>query len=58
MTKQEAIDLLRKHSEWFTESWSRSPEGREYKQRFDAAVAALAAGVAASDDQTKRQQTP
>ncbi len=42
MEKQEAIDLLRGHSTWLAEHWSMSPEGREYKARFDASVDALA----------------
>jgi hypothetical protein len=41
MRPEEAILFLRKHSAWLEESWSRSPEGREYKKRFDAAISAL-----------------
>lgn len=36
-----AIDFLRAHSAWLTENWSMSPEGREYKCKFDAAIQCL-----------------
>ncbi|WP_018234424.1 hypothetical protein [Thioalkalivibrio thiocyanodenitrificans] len=36
-----AIQLLRDHSSWLAENWNLSPEGREYRARFDAAVSVL-----------------
>lgn len=41
----EALTLLRQHSEWLSDSWSSSPEGREYKTKFDNALATIASYV-------------
>ena len=41
MTKLDAINLLQKHSELQSPFWHLSPEGREYRARFDEAVEVL-----------------
>ena len=38
MNKSEAVIFLMKHSNWLSENWNMSPEGREYKKKFDEAV--------------------
>jgi hypothetical protein len=41
MAPSAAIDFLHAHSAWLAENWSMSPEGREYKCKFDAAIQCL-----------------
>lgn len=41
MNRQEALEFFKEHSRWLSDSWGQSPEGREYKEKFDAAVHAL-----------------
>ena len=49
ITKQDAREFFREHSEWLGNSWGTTPEGREYKARFDAAVAAALDPTVAAD---------
>jgi hypothetical protein len=41
MNKLEAQTFFQDHSEWLANSWGMTPEGREYKRRFDCAVEAI-----------------
>ena len=43
MNKAQAQEFFREHAEWLANSWGMSPEGREYKCRFDRAVEAIMA---------------
>lgn len=45
MTKTDALLLMLEHSKCLSANWVLSPEGREYKARFDAAIVALSDGV-------------
>ncbi len=52
MTKTDALLLMLEHSKCFSANWVLSPEGREYKARFDAAIVALSDGVKVGDGGT------
>jgi hypothetical protein len=37
----EAIEFFIAHAEWLKEKWSLTPEGREYQEKFLAAIEAV-----------------
>jgi hypothetical protein len=41
MTKEEAIKFFKDHAAWFNDTWSMSPEGKEYLKKFLAAIEAV-----------------
>lgn len=41
MNLQDAKQFLKDHGQWLANSWGMTPEGREYKTRFDRAVEAI-----------------
>lgn len=41
MNRSDVVEFFAAHAKWLADSWGMSPEGREYKAKFDAAVVAL-----------------
>jgi hypothetical protein len=39
--KEEAIKFFEDHAKWLETSWSMTPEGREYKEKFEKYIKIL-----------------